>query len=228
MSSFVLKILAIFFMVIDHVGYVLFPNIIALRIIGRLSFPLFAYQMAVGFSHTRNEKKHIVKLLLFAIICQFPYSYMIGDNSVLNILFTFVIALLIILLINHTKQDPKSSTSTISKILKCFVSELLIVGLVFLSHFLSTDYSWYGVLLTVGFYFTLNNKLASIIVFCTLVTLDCIVSQCDLMSILAFVSLMDIFFILAFNGKKGYNKSWIFYLLYFLHFIPILLLEHFA
>ena len=103
MPSFVLKILAIFFMVIDHVGYVLFPNIIALRIIGRLSFPLFAYQMAVGFSHTRNEKKHIVKLLLFAIICQFPYSYMIGDNSVLNILFTFVIALLIILLINQNQ-----------------------------------------------------------------------------------------------------------------------------
>ena len=74
MSSFFLKIFALFFRIIDHVGFIIFPNNIILRAIGRLALPLFAYQMAVGFFHTRNKTKHIIKLLIFAIICQIQSS----------------------------------------------------------------------------------------------------------------------------------------------------------
>lgn len=38
-----IKILAALFMLIDHAGLILFPEIIILRYIGRLSFPLFAF-----------------------------------------------------------------------------------------------------------------------------------------------------------------------------------------
>ena len=38
-----LKIIAIISMTLDHIGIIFFPNIIFFRIIGRMSFPLFAY-----------------------------------------------------------------------------------------------------------------------------------------------------------------------------------------
>ena len=38
-----LKIIAVVAMVIDHIGSYLFPNAVMLRIIGRISFPIFAF-----------------------------------------------------------------------------------------------------------------------------------------------------------------------------------------
>ena len=43
MSSFKLKLVAITTMLIDHIGVIIFPNILWLRLIGRLAFPLFAF-----------------------------------------------------------------------------------------------------------------------------------------------------------------------------------------
>ena len=43
MSSFLLKIIAIITMFIDHVGYVIFGNFSFFNYIGRLSFPIFAF-----------------------------------------------------------------------------------------------------------------------------------------------------------------------------------------
>ena len=57
MSSFVLKILACFFMLVDHIGYCLFPNVSLLRTVGRLAFPIFAFQIALGYKKTRSKKQ---------------------------------------------------------------------------------------------------------------------------------------------------------------------------
>ncbi len=117
MSSFGLKMFALLFMIIDHIGYALFPQNILMRTIGRLSFPLFAYQMAIGFSHTKNKPKHILKLLLFACLCQFPHflltsSLHIGNFP--NIIFTFVLALLICFSIETIHSHLQSSVKTAS------------------------------------------------------------------------------------------------------------------
>ena len=47
-----IKLLATLFMFIDHVGMILFPDIRDLRLIGRISMPLFAYCVARGFYYT--------------------------------------------------------------------------------------------------------------------------------------------------------------------------------
>lgn len=70
-----LKILALVTMLIDHVGYALFPGFMFLRIIGRLAFPIFAYQIAIGYSKTSNLKKYTQRLLIFGLISQIPYSF---------------------------------------------------------------------------------------------------------------------------------------------------------
>ena len=44
-----MKLLAMITMLIDHIGYMFFPDYRIFRTIGRLAFPIFAYQLSVGF-----------------------------------------------------------------------------------------------------------------------------------------------------------------------------------
>lgn len=228
MSSFILKILALLFMIIDHVGFVFFPGESIYRAIGRLALPLFAYQMAVGFSHTKNKKKHILKLLIFAIICQIPYMLMINLYKIkmtLNILFTFVLSLLTISTLEKiTLNKIFIKPFNLKLLLKNLGLFTLSIGLIFLGSYLKVDYTWYGILLTTIFYFTLKNKSLSIILFFILLNLKFLIGQ-SRMDALAYASLFDIIFILFFNGKKGYSHPWIFYLLYILHFVVLLTIK---
>lgn len=52
-----LKIIACIFMLIDYIGFFLYPEIIILRYIGRLAFPLFAFFIAEGAYYTKNKIK---------------------------------------------------------------------------------------------------------------------------------------------------------------------------
>ena len=70
-----LKLLAFAAMLVDHIGYMYYPNVVLFRIVGRLAFPIFAYQIAVGYAHTSNLKKYIQRLTLFAILAQIPFSF---------------------------------------------------------------------------------------------------------------------------------------------------------
>jgi hypothetical protein len=92
-----LKLLALGTMLADHIGYMYFPNEILFRIIGRLAFPIFAYQIAIGYSRTSNLKKYVLRLSIFALITQIPYSFFSPDikfNPIhFNVLFTFVVAI---------------------------------------------------------------------------------------------------------------------------------------
>ena len=89
-----LKLLALLTMLIDHIGYMFFPNEVLFRIIGRLAFPIFAYQIAMGYSKTSNLKRYTARLALFAFITQIPFSFFNPNMSFnpirLNVLFTFV------------------------------------------------------------------------------------------------------------------------------------------
>lgn len=69
-SGNVIKILAAILMVIDHIGVILFPNVLLLRIIGRLSFPLFAFMIAEGAKYTKNKLKYFLGIFILGIICQ--------------------------------------------------------------------------------------------------------------------------------------------------------------
>lgn len=92
-QSFIIKLLAIITMVIDHVGGVLFPHIWWLRLIGRVSFPLFGYLLATGFDQTTNKTRYGLRLGLFAIISQYFYILTFHyPHPALNIFFTLFLA----------------------------------------------------------------------------------------------------------------------------------------
>ena len=57
MSSFVLKIIALISMFIDHLGYTLYQKFSNFNYIGRIAFPIFAFQISEGYKHTHSKKK---------------------------------------------------------------------------------------------------------------------------------------------------------------------------
>ena len=67
-SAFALKCIAVVSMFIDHLGYTQFPGVLWLRCIGRLAFPIFAFQIAEGARRTENLGKYLARLAVFAVI----------------------------------------------------------------------------------------------------------------------------------------------------------------
>lgn len=92
-----LKLFAMLTMLIDHIGYMFFPQYRIFRTIGRLAFPIFAYQLSVGYAKTSNLKKYSARLLCFGLISQIPYSFFSPNLEFepfrLNIMFTLLLAL---------------------------------------------------------------------------------------------------------------------------------------
>ena len=93
-----LKWLAIKTMTIDHVGAVLYTELDVLRLIGRISFPLFAYLLILGIENTKNVYNYFIRLFIFALISQVPFFFAVGYDSLalLNIFFTLSFGLLFI------------------------------------------------------------------------------------------------------------------------------------
>lgn len=74
-----LKIIALIAMTIDHVGLILLPQVELLRIIGRLSFPIFAYMIAEGCFFTHDKKRYFGGMLVLGVLCQLVYFFAMGS-----------------------------------------------------------------------------------------------------------------------------------------------------
>jgi hypothetical protein len=95
LSASTLKIIACIFMVIDHMGVILFPEVEILRVIGRLSYPIFAYFIAEGCRYTRNKTKRFFLVFGLAVICEGVAFIMTGEPDG-GILVNFCFAILLI------------------------------------------------------------------------------------------------------------------------------------
>ena len=74
MNSFVLKMIGLLSMMIDHAGKLLFANEAWMMCLGRLAFPIFAYQTAMGYEKTRDLRQYAIRLAVFAMVSQVPYA----------------------------------------------------------------------------------------------------------------------------------------------------------
>ncbi|HCS73517.1 MAG TPA: conjugal transfer protein TraX, partial [Clostridiales bacterium] len=93
-----IKLIAMITMLVDHIGAVFYPNALWMRIIGRVSFPLFAWGIAMGSRWTRDWKRYAARLLALALLTQIPYS-LLFQNGYWNICFTLLSGLLVLKLL---------------------------------------------------------------------------------------------------------------------------------
>ncbi|MEK7598360.1 MAG: TraX family protein [Patescibacteria group bacterium] len=134
-----LKIIGVIAMVIDHIGVILYPQMIFLRVIGRLAFPIFAYYLTQGYIYTSNFKKYALRLFIFAVITQVPF-FIATHIKILNIFFTLLFGLLAI----HAYEKRKYP----------------LLGLIMLlSIIIPIDYSVYGILTVLAFHIFQKKEL---------------------------------------------------------------------
>ena len=160
MTSFVLKIIACVTMFIDHIGYTIFGKITWLNYIGRIAFPIFAYQIVEGYTHTKDLKKYFLRLLVFAIISQVPFmlfSSIITERFGLNVIFTLSLGLLCIWI---WEKLPWKAVSVYIILMASIIAEVS-----------NMDYGYWGVLLIFVFYLCKNNKVATFVGFFVMVLL---------------------------------------------------------
>lgn len=228
MNVFQLKLLAIITMAIDHVGLFFFPEHITWRIIGRLSFPIFAWLIANGARYTKNINAYLKRLLIFAFISQIPYllAFHTIDKNFwsLNIFFTLFLGLLAIKIIQEKKQLWLSILVT----LICSLGAYL----------MQASYGIVGVLSIVFFYIFFEQKLylflSEAVIFllplmaASLVVLKPLSPYLMANFIYQPVCLVSLFLIFLYNKKQGLKAKYFFYIFYPAHFFIIYFIKLFV
>lgn len=150
LTSMVLHIMAMAFMLCDHLWGTIVPGNDWLTCIGRLAFPIFAFLLVEGYFHTKNLKKYVTRLLLFAILSEIPFNFAMGSRLFYpihqNVLWSFLIAIGLI----HWNERVRQTWKLWLRVLVGCASVLLgyITGLVTM-----VDYYHAGILTVLVFYF---------------------------------------------------------------------------
>jgi hypothetical protein len=204
LSSSQVKIIACLVMLIDHVGAILFPNIEILRWIGRLTFPLFAWQFAVSWDKTSNRQKYTRNLFVFAVISQIPYSVGFNRFSDLNIIFLFVLG---------------AGTLALYSLMgsKRWIGWILFVLAGAAAYILRVDYGFYGIMAIAVFYFYKDNLFNMLIGYSLLSVLGMVYFQNNYQ----WVSLFSVLIIAVCDQtlcRPKLNK-WLFYAFYPAHIL---------
>lgn len=103
-----LRLLALALMLLDHLWATVVPGSNWMTILGRLAFPIFAFQTAEGYYHTSNFKRYTGRLLLFAVISEIPFNYMTMSSWFYpfhqNVMFTLLLGLLGVRAVDRARQ----------------------------------------------------------------------------------------------------------------------------
>lgn len=96
-SSAGLHILAMIFMLLDHLWATVVPGNEWMTCVGRLAFPVFAFLLVEGFFYTRSRKQYALRLLVWALITEIPFNLMYSGQMFYplhqNVLWTFLLAM---------------------------------------------------------------------------------------------------------------------------------------
>ena len=156
-SALALKLLAMAFMLLDHLWATVW-SVPWFTVVGRLAFPIFAFQISEGFFHTSDRKKYLRRLLVFALLSEIPFNLMLSDGLVYplhqNVMFTFLLALLLMQWMEKQRGNPVRFVAvSVVSVLLAFV-----LGLVCF-----VDYYHYGILIVLLFYWTHGMKFGWIV-----------------------------------------------------------------
>lgn len=216
-SGSVLKLIAIFSMLIDHtavcfslgaevtlfsLGGKAFTLYAILRYVGRIAFPLFVFLLVEGFRHTKNRRRYGMRLFLFAVISEIPYNLFRSGNwfdAKQNVFFTLLLGYLALCALESKHKKWASAE---------------IVGLFAVAFFLRADYGY------AGFVFILL-----VYALCKMPLLGAMMSACvlSIASAAAFVPIG------LYNGERGFARSrtvsYLFYVFYPLHLLVLVLMK---
>lgn len=206
LSGSSLKVIAMITMAIDHTA-IFIPYFreqpmlyLAMRIIGRIAFIVFAFLLAEGFIHTHNRKKYGRNLIIFALISQLPYSLIHNQflfYSHTNVGFTLLLAFLGMFAMEHYKEEKVKLVA-------------ILVAIIIVTVLIKPVRSFAGVGLVWVFYLLRSHQISRLFVGFCMIARNYILGQ-----ILGFAVLG------LYNGQRGFIKGpigkYVFYVFYPLH-----------
>lgn len=221
MNSFLLKLIACFSMLFDHIGYLIFKSASFFNYIGRLAFPIFAFQITEGYLHTKNLKKYMLRLLVFAIISQIPFmifNKLFLDRVAVNVMFTLLFGLGAIVIFDKFNK---------------FLGIFYTIIIAFFAEKCHFDYGAYGISIIMIFYIFKDNSLLKMIAFLiatfikyatillpySLPTIFNIITTFNPIVFYAICTGLSIIPILLYNGQKGKDIKYFLYLFYPIHLL---------
>ena len=205
-TSFVLKIIAVITMTMDHYSKIADgPEWFSL--VGRISFPLFAFLIGEGFRYTKDRKKYFYRIFLYALVLQIPDLLSIEKYDG-NIFFTLSFGILSLLILNNTKLNK-------------FIKIILVIIIVVSAEMLTLDYGSYGVMIIIIFYLFRENNIMTAFSFTAVNILWISFFQ---MSATQLYSIFVLPLIFLYNGEEGKKMKLFFYLYYPLYLIVLYLL----
>ena len=148
-SGSVLKIIAIVSMVIDHCAYFLMDNnstlYEAMRCVGRIAFPVFAFLIAEGFAYTHNRKRYFTRLLVFAVISEVSWYLLNGADGTHNVMFTLALGVVALAVLEKLKENS-------------VLCGIAILSIAYLATWSGVDYEWRGILMILVFNLLRNQN----------------------------------------------------------------------
>lgn len=161
LSSFALKIIACLLMTLDHAALLFvdpvnqYPIYYALRAIGKISFPIFAYLAFRGAYQTHNARNYLLRLFFLSIALD-AFSFLLGgirhipvaDNPLVGNAFTDMF--LGVLLVTLLKRKDRFSFLAVLPIAYAFFSTVAIspeYGTLF-----KTDWGFFSIILFLSFF----------------------------------------------------------------------------
>ena len=148
-TSTSLHIMAMIFMLCDHLWGTIVPGNDWLTCIGRIAFPIFAFTTVEGYFKTSNLKKYVLRLLVFALLSEIPFNLALGSRVFYpihqNVLWSFLISIGLI----HWNEKVNGDRLWKRVAVGCTTVLIgFIVGIITM-----VDYYHAGILTVLAFYF---------------------------------------------------------------------------
>lgn len=187
-------------MLIDHIGYIFFPELILFRIIGRIAFPIYCFLIVEGFYHTRSPVNYLTRLCGFALLSELPFDLAFFHSALdlqhQNVFITLALGLVSIFCLEEMNTQ------------KLYVIPLVLTWAA--AWLVQCDYGLGGVLLIGMFYKTREMPLIRLLL-CALILYS--FGWIELYGLIAMIPIS------LYNGKRGVPAKMVFYWYYPVHLL---------
>ncbi len=249
LTSGQLKMIAMGTMFIDHAAAAiifgsglnemspLVENIgIAMRLVGRMAFPLYAFLLVQGFMWTRGWSRYVTRMSVFALISEIPFDLMVAGeiwySRAQNVIVTLLVGLISMKMLETLEGQFGLTIRPVGrlrltedrngfggKILGITLAVWVIAAAMFVAEFLRGDYGALGVLLIVALYLFRHRPAEQIVVGCLAMALIYGFGMEVLFAWIAF------FFISRYNGERGRSLGYLPYVFYPAHLLLVWLVS---
>lgn len=153
-----LRIIALVAMLLDHLWATVISDNLWMTCIGRIAFPIFAFQLAEGAVLTSDINAYAKRLLKYALISEIPFNLLMGGSIInpfhQNVMFTLLLGLLGIRSVQQAKTAQTKKTAFKHGLLIILFGLLSIIGFV--------DYGLMGYVTILSFYLLRDFKFAKL------------------------------------------------------------------